>query len=205
MSGLEDSGIILIVIVAFTILLIEIIIYLTRMSKTAGARPQQSLQPPLEPLMEKSVPPSLQQSLQVPMREKADSLLSTIQSGFHDVVTRSADFQEQIRYLQIVSKIHAASPDALEEDATTKFNENSQKIDQLSEQYSLLTRDLVALFQEENAIAITAPGTLHDHRLKEIGTLNGLSDLSNRIQPLLDENILIVSPVVRGPKEASYL
>lgn len=179
MSGLEDPGIIVIIIVAFAILLIELFIYLTRMARTGESDPEQSQR-----------------------HEIDDSLLSTIRSGFHEIVTRSADFQEQISFLQIAITINAAAPGALEQGATRKFNENSQKIDQLSEQYSLVMQDLVELFHEETIITSEH---LRDHRLKEVGIISELSDLSNRIKPLLEENITIITPVINGPEGPSFL
>ena len=123
-------------------------------------------------------------------QKKNERLIWDIQYGFNDIVSQSLGFQEQIRIFQTAIGKKLRDLGALEPKTAERFNQNSQTIDKLTDEYSRLTGSLYLLLKEESSI--TSLELLHSHRLKEFGTIQQLSNLLKQIQPVLKENISIV-------------
>jgi len=123
-------------------------------------------------------------------KKKNGKLLMDLQAGFNKVTSQSTRFREQIRILEAAV---GKSPGTMAIDAekATRFNQNSLSINQLTCQYSMLSQELHNLVEQENGIS--SPEVLHYQRLKEIETIQQLSAISEKIEPLLQENVEMVS------------
>jgi len=168
MSDIVSSNVIIIVAVLLFILFLEIYLYTKHMAAGGSETPDQF------------------------WKKKNERLLTELQDGFNRVTSQSTHFREQIRMLEAAVGKNPAGMGTIDAEKASRFNQNSLSINQLTYQYSLLSHELHDLVEQEHGIS--SPEILHYQRLKEIETIQQLSAISEKMEPLLQENVEMVAP-----------
>jgi len=174
MSDIVSSNVIIIVGVLFFILFLEIYLYTKHMAAGNHETPDQE------------------------WKKKNDRLLAELQAGFSMITSQSAHFREQIRMLEAAVGRDPGSTGTVDPEKATRFNQNSLSINQLTYQYSLLSHELHELIEQESGIS--SPEILHYQRKKEIETIQQLSAISEKMEPLLRENVEMISSTDTEPR-----
>lgn len=186
---MSDSETLILVIGMFVIVIaILILIYKFFISPdlTPGPSPQRNT--PAEP-----APRETRTAQKSAVHAAADTLAAEIQAGYVQIVARTKCLQDQIQLLYTIrNSIDPARQ--LKKDEARKFEENTENLDRLADRYIVAYHELRVLLENESLIR--SPDLLQYHRKKEFEKIRQISELSNEIQPLLNENEDIVAPFI---------
>lgn len=188
----SETFILVMGMVLFGIALFLIVTFFFRLRTPPGTSLSGEPVPGASPA-EGPVPPASRAARTSAARAAADALAAEIQAGYVRTVAKTKCLQDQIQLLYTIrASIGPAHP--LEQDKAEKFEENTKSLDRLADEYIVLYHELRVLMENENLIR--SPEVLHNHRKQEVAKIRQLMDLSNEIQPLLNENEDIVAPFI---------